>query len=291
MDDIFVNEDISKPENRVNLALFHLQIDDNFHAWFCGKLGIPTSSIIYPVTNSSGNRPDYVVKDDDKIIGFIEVELGGENESQLSFYKDKYEIDSIKIFSITGKMNHSSNLSLEEIKEYLSGNITTVNNQQKMSLLYLIKLIETYTNDKITYQRIPVSEEMLKKSFISKLLNALEDYKPEENKKAEPGKYYIDTISEKGFSFRVYSHESNSKTISLLSITAGRDYIAFLSAEKYQKYLKNKKESDINNWINFIQNNLKLPINNIRLEQRVESPVSTVEKNFDELIKNIIPLI
>ena len=31
MNDIFVREDIAKPENRVNLALFHLQMDDKFH--------------------------------------------------------------------------------------------------------------------------------------------------------------------------------------------------------------------------------------------------------------------
>lgn len=37
-DDIFVNEDISKPENRINLALFHLQMNSNFHNWFFNKL-------------------------------------------------------------------------------------------------------------------------------------------------------------------------------------------------------------------------------------------------------------
>ncbi len=294
MIDIFVREDIAKPENRVNLALFHLQMDNTFHFWFCEKLGIPASSIIYPTENLSGDRPDFIIKNNDEIIGYIEVELGDENTSQLSSYKYKYESDSIKIFSITGKSSHAANLSLEEISNYLSDNIASLSNQQKkVSSLYLIKLIDTYTNNNITYTRNPVSAEVLKRPFVNKLLSALENFKPvPDQKRAEPGKYYIDTTSEKGFSFRVYSVESTlqTKTISLLSITKGRDFITFLSADKYRKYLNHKNESDVENWINFIQSKLQLPINKINFAGRRESPISTVEKHFSELIKVIVPL-
>lgn len=295
MNDIFVREDIAKPENRVNLALFHLQMDDTFHTWFCRKLGIPSTSIIYPTENLTGDRPDFIIKDDDIIIGYIEVELGNENTAQLSSYKYKYESDSIRIFSITGKSNHTSNLSLEEIRNYLSNNIESFSNQQKkVSALYLIKLIDTYSNYNLSYSRIPVSDEVLKRPFVEKLLSALQKFTPEPNqKRAVPGRYYIDTASEKGFSFRVYSVESTlqTKTISLLSITKGRDFVTFLSAEKYRKYLNHKNESDVENWISFIQNKLKLPIGKISFAGRSESPILLVEKNIDELIQVIIPLI
>ncbi len=119
MEDIFVREDIAKPENRVNLALFHLQMDEGFHKWFCEELQLPVSAIIYPTENLSGDRPDLIVKDGDKTIGYIEVELGDENKSQLSTYRYKYANDKTKIFSITGKSFHNSDLSLEEISAFL----------------------------------------------------------------------------------------------------------------------------------------------------------------------------
>lgn len=293
MKDIFVREDIAKPENRLNLALFHLQMDEGFHKWFCEKLKIPVSSIIYPTENLLGDRPDLIVKNADRTIGLIEVELGDENKSQLSSYRNKYGSDEIKILSISGKSFHRSDLSLEEIKDFLSNNLNKLSNKQKvLSAEYLIKLINTYSNNNPTNTRNPVSDEVLNRLFVSRLLFSLEDFKPEPNqKRAISGKYYIDTNGEKGFSFRVYSVESTSRSISLLSITKGRDFITFLSAEKYRKYLNHKNESDVECWINFIQNNLKLPINKINFAARLESPISTVEKYFDDLIKVIIPLI
>lgn len=295
MKDIFVKEDIAKHENRVNLALFHLQMDEDFHKWFCEKLSIPISSIIYPTENLSGDRPDFIVKNAERIIGYIEVELGDENKSQLSTYRYKYESDQTKIYSITGKSIQKSDLSLEEISSYLSRKLDTLSNNQKvLSAQYLIKLIDTYSNNNLTYTRNPVSDEVLNRPFVSKLLSALEDYKPEPNqKRAESGKYYCDTNSEKGFSFRVYSVESTlqTKSISLLSITKGRDFITFLSADKYRKYLNHRDESDVENWINFIQNNLKLPIHKISFAGRREAPIALVEKYSDELINVIVPLI
>ena len=295
MEDIFVREDIAKPENRVNLALFHLQMDNNFHKWFCTKLNIPKTSIIYPTENLSGDRPDYVIRNAKKTIGYVEVELGDENKSQLSSYRFKYENDQIKIFSISGKSSQNSDLSLEEISSYLNKQLNLQSNdQKKQSAKYLIKLIETYTINNISYSRNPVSEEVLNRPFVNKLLDTLKEYQPEPSqKRATPGQYYCDTNSEKGFSFRVYSIESTlqTKSISLLSITKGRDFITFLSADKYRKYLNHKDEADVKNWIDYIQNYLKLPIHKISFAGRRESPISTVNKYFDDLIKVIIPLI
>ena len=298
MKDIFVREDIAKPENRVNLALFHLQMDDVFHKWFCEKLGLPNSAVIYPTENLSGDRPDFIVKVANKIIGYVEVELGDENKSQLSSYRYKYENATTKIFSITGKSIHSSDLSLEEISLHLSDKSNKSNflsNKQKvLSAQYLIKLIETYSNNNISYSRNPVSEEVLNRPFVNKLLDTLADYRPDVNqKRAIPGNYYCDTNSPKGFSFRVYSSESTlqTKSISLLSITKGGDLITFLSAEKYREYLNHKEGTDIENWLNFIQKTLKLPIDKKSFAGRIETPISTVNKYFNELVNVIIPLI
>jgi len=295
MKDIFVREDIAKPENRVNLALFHLQMDEGFHKWFCEELQLPVSAIIYPTENLSGDRPDLIVKDADRTIGYIEVELGDENKSQLSTYRYKYESDQTKIFSITGKSFHKSDLSLEEISVFLSSKLDTLSNKQKvLSAQYLIKLIETYSNNIISYSRIPVSDEVLNQPFVNKLLYALEDFKPDQNLiRAEPGKYYIDTNSPKGFSFRVFSKESTlpTKSTALFSITKGRDYIVFLSEKWYRKYLGHKPDIDVSNWVAFIVKDLKLPINSIELKQKLELSNSSVDRQIDTMIDLIKKLI
>lgn len=293
MNDIFVSEDISKPENRLNLALFHLQMYEEFHIWFCENLGLPISAVIYPTENLSGDRPDFVVKNHNQVLGYIEVELGNENKSQLTNYQCKYESDDIKIFSITGKNIHNSDLSLEKISSFLSEKLHSIENQQKaLSVKYLIKLITTYSNENISYSRNPVSEEVLHRPFVKKLLDALQNYKPHESQnKIESGKYYCDTNGPEGFSFRVFTPTAKKKSTSLLSITKGRDHITFLSEEWYRKYLKHKSESDVTNWINFITETLSLPINHIKLKGRLNAPITTVEKNFEELVSVITKLI
>jgi len=288
-DEIFVNEDISKPENRLNLALFHLQMDDEFHIWFCENLGLPISAVIYPRKNLSGHRPDFIVKNDNQVMGCIEVELGNEDKSQMDSYRSNYD----KVFSITGKNIHNSNLSLEKISSFLSEKLHSIENQQKaLSVKYLIKLITIYSNENISYSRNPVSEEVLHRPFVKKLLDALQNYKPHESQnKIESGKYYCDTNAPEGFSFRVFTPTAKDKSTSLLSITKGRDHITFLSEKWYRNYLNHKPESDVTNWINFITETLSLPINHIKLKGKLEVPITTVEKNFEGLVRVITRLI
>ena len=48
--------------------------------------------------------------------------MGDENKSQLPSYSHKYSNDQIKLFSITGKSFHKSDLSVEETSSFLSSN-------------------------------------------------------------------------------------------------------------------------------------------------------------------------
>ena len=75
-DDLFVNEDISKPENRVNLALFSLMQQDWFREWILKRLCLPTDAVVYPTTNVGSRRPDFKVERDGSELAMIEVELG-----------------------------------------------------------------------------------------------------------------------------------------------------------------------------------------------------------------------
>lgn len=290
-DSLFVNEDISKPENRLNLAIFHLQMNFDFHKWFCHKLSISPNALIYPKVNSKGKRPDYVIELNNVEIGVIEVELGKEDKLQLIDYSKEYE----KVFSISGKSHHDSHLSLDEIREFIKNNFDLFkSSQSKLSATYLVKLIENFSNNATSSKRNPVSNSVLNSQFVSELISRLQSYKPDDDQnKAIQGKYYCDTTGKDGFSFRVYSPTSKVKTksTSLFSITKGRSYVTFLSEEWYRNYLSHIPKSDVDRWVNFITLKLKLRINTLTLKQKTETSISTVKENFDELIDIIIKLI
>lgn len=291
MNDIFVNEDISKPENRVNLALFHLQMIPEFHDWFCDKLKISTASIIYPVQNVGSGRPDYVVKIGNNTIGYIEVELGGENASQLNNYN--FMLKGHKVFSITGFPTGKEDLSLQEISKYITKLIFEIpNTQAKISLQYLSKLIDNFINPSTQNSRQPVSDKVLANPFVNEFLESLVAYKPGTNiTKPTPGYYYIDTVQTEGFSFRVYSRKSTSRSLSLLSISGGRSEITFLSATKYRKYLEHKNEKDVESFFELIVTKLKAPILGLGESNRVNVPISLVQVNLHELVEKITHLI
>lgn len=293
--DIFVNEDISKPENRMNLAIFHLQMLQEFHKWFCNKLGIPISSVIYPIENVSGNRPDFIIKDDRKIIGYVEVELGDENKHQLSTYKEKILKDGIKIYSISSRTYHKSDLSLDEIVEYFERlNKSELSEQQKLSIIYLQKIIYNYSNNTKMNKRDFVSDKMLSNIFVSEFLSYLKEFAPTYGlSRAVQGSYFIDTVGENGFSFRVFSQKSKvaSKSLSILSITNNRDFVLFQSAEKYRTYLAHKKNVDVGGFIDFIENKLQANIGALGINSRMEVPLFKVRDYIQELVEVIKPLI
>ena len=58
-DDLFVSEAISKPENRVNLALLSLMQQDWFREWILKRLCLPADAVVYPPTNVGTRRPDF----------------------------------------------------------------------------------------------------------------------------------------------------------------------------------------------------------------------------------------
>lgn len=295
-DDIFVNEDISKPENRINLALFHLQMNSDFHNWFFNKLNLDTNSILYPVKNIKGTRPDYVIKTiDDKTIGFIEVECGTDLE-QFSRFKNIHETEDVKVYSVFGLKKHFPDISLEEIKEYIESNSDSfVNVQELLSSKYLVELINNTIYTIKDTKRQPVNEDFINSNtFLKELLNKFEYLgidKDIDINKPIPGHVYYDTNKDKGFSLKVYSSKGVKKGISLLNISGGRPYINFQSEEKYRDYLRHKSEKTIDEWINFISNVLKYPIKTLKYNGKQAVPINIVHQNMDELISNLSRLV
>lgn len=287
-DDIFVSEDISKPENRINLAIFNLQIYNPFHNWFFKKLNLNPNGIIYPTKNSEGNRPDYIIRLNDKIIGYIEVECGDDPE-QINRFKSIFEKNERKVYSILGKKEYKGDLSLEEISIFLKNEISNVKNPQTIvSIIYLIKLIKISIENKALNKRANVSDKMLRNPFVSKLLNLLKNIdKVQERSKPVPGYIYYDTVSEGGFSLKIYSPIGSKKQISLFNISGGRDYINFQSEDKYREYLKDREENVLQEWISFIKLRLNLRIGKIERNKKTSTSINVVFNNIDEMCEII----
>ena len=117
VNDLFLREDLAKPENRVNVALFAMMQQHWFRKWFLKKLDLPIDAIVYPPTNRDNRRPDLkVVNPDHVTLAYIEIELS-EDTTQLEDYQQTFP--KIPVRSICGKRSHGGKLSLEDIARRL----------------------------------------------------------------------------------------------------------------------------------------------------------------------------
>jgi len=284
MIDMFVREDISKPENRINLAIFHLLMIDEFREWVFNKLNIDVNSTVYPVTNSGGNRPDMIIKNGEKVIGCIEVEIGNENVSQTLAYSKCYD----RVFTISGLKRHNSDLSLEHVKDFINAaERSKFNSQQILSLNYLSKLIDSYIYGFDTNSRTQISEKVSGHPFFNKIIKELSDLISDDFSKIYPGQIGIDTVKDEGFSLSVYSFLGSKKNVKLIFRRGGKDEIRFQSSIKYRKYLASKL-SIVNDWINFIENDMNCNVSILEEKNNLPVPLSHFD---DDKINKMIELI
>ena len=108
--DIFIREDLSKPENRINVAMFGLMTQDWFRTWFLERLDLSTDAVVYPPVNESGKRPDFRVDSfDGSVLARIEVELGADPGQVANYAKTFAE----PVKSVFGRRSHGGDLSLD----------------------------------------------------------------------------------------------------------------------------------------------------------------------------------
>jgi hypothetical protein len=280
-DRIFVNEDISSPENRINLAIFHLQMDKDFHDYFMSKLGLPVDTVMYPVGNVGGGRPDFVLHREGDDIAFVEVELGQEDVQQQKRYGGH-----LRTFFVTGRRPSQSPLCLEDISTFLSSEIQQVQNSQvKVSAVYLIKLIrEALSGANSASKRAPLSDKMLRHPFVVKLLDGLKQRSVPivyESANLAPGTVLMDTVKEEGFSLRIYSPVSRSNSVSLLFISGGRQKVGFNPGEHYKTYLPHKANV-VEDWIRFISRLVGYDINLLTNKKEL-LPLGKAYENLEKI--------
>ena len=232
-DGLFVNEDLSKPENRVNLGLFSLMQQDWFRKWVLNKLGLPVDAVVYPPTNVLTRRPDLKVVDSDRSeLAVIEVELGT-NRAQAEDYREQFR----EVKTIWGGRQDGGDLSLEEIAEFLDEQ-SRLSPQVAINAQHLRKLIEEgLSGHSSSGQRGHVSREMWEYPLVVELRIRLGDRLKATTGRVRIGQLKADTIGKEGFSLKV-NRRDKTGDVALMSITGGSQLI-FPSREKLNRCLPN----------------------------------------------------
>ena len=233
-DDLFVNEDISKPENRVNLALFSLMQQDWFREWILKRLRLPADAVVYPPTNVHGRRPDLKVARDGSELAMIEVELGT-NLGQAEDYRKQFAT----VKTIWGKRESGSDLSLEEVAEFLEGP-RSLSPQTRFNVEHLRKLIiKGLSEHSSSGGRGNVSEEMWEHRLVVALRDRLGDRLEATTNRIAIGHLKADTVGKEGFSLKVNRRDTNGE-VALFSISGGA-HLIFPSRQKLNRCLPNHR--------------------------------------------------
>lgn len=293
-------EDTTKPENRINITLFHLFMIDEVFNFIKEKLRLKDNIFIYPCPKLEveefgyNDRPDFQIIDENDIIGYIEVELGKENKEQLQRYRTK---QGKPVYSIVGKASYNEgNIALDEILQLLN---KLKNTYMKTQKAWSIKLFEhlidyyivqgNYNNDN---KRNGLSDKIKNSKLIVDIYKSFGQENILENAQIQRGKIMFDTVSEYGFSLRVYSHVVSKKArgFSLMSRTAGQDYVDFPSYAKLEKYLPHCEEL-IERYVNLIYELGGSEIRIVSERKKIPIELNKVEENvekFCNIIKSII---
>lgn len=236
-DDIFLNEDLSKTENRINVALFGLLGHDWLRSWLLSELDLPAEAVIYPPKNQEEVRPDFKIALNGTTLAWVEVEVGTDPAQIVRYCESLNE----PVKTIWGRSSDSADLSLEEIAEFMSKRCTAspaLTSQVSVQVQHLIEQIEQALDGRSSYQpRNNVSEEMQRHPLFLGLAERLGTKLERTTGKVSIGCLKADTNGPKGFSIRVNSTISTSGTLSLLAISGGHPNVKFPSEIKLRKYL------------------------------------------------------
>ena len=238
---IFANEDLSRPENRINIAMFGLMAQGWFRTWLLSQLGIAGNAIIYPRTNSEAMRPDFTIEDADtrETLGWIEVEIGRDS-GQLSRYQSNFGEPVKTIWGCSGDV--SLKCIVARLDEELEAG--TLQPQERMSVLLLRKLIiNSLTDTASSSKPVQVSTEMRDHWLVQGLVERL-GYRLDFNlKPVVPGNLKANARGRDGFSLRVFSRMASAHDVSVLHIRGGAAEIRFASRARLERYLPDHAEA------------------------------------------------
>ncbi len=293
---IHLLEDLSKPENRTNWALLAILQLSEIKALICQKFNLPSSILISPAQNLkienlvTTQRPDFKITTTlhGDPSSYIEVELGSENKEQIRRYKKDAKVP---IYSIVGKDKDVSDcectaISLEELSEEARKiQVKYLERQESVSLELFCGLVEHYiTRGSFdpTNKRTSISDKMRESTVIRFFLDYLGEENFIDSGKCKAGKFLLDTVTENGFSLRVYSRESSSNSLSIMARSGGRAEIIFPSFIKLKKYLPYKLEP-LGSYVELLEKLGASEIRHIKEKERTSLSLNIVESNLKSL--------
>ncbi len=234
---IFVREDLSKPENRVNLALFNVMTISVIREWFLKALKFPQNSIIYPPENVGGIRPDFVVVGpDDTVVGWIEVELGVEDMAQIKNYRVSLN-EPVK--SLVGLDESGGDLSLETIAREINRTLSDVlNRQQAMCVQVLTKLIASLARKSESIEYTDPIEDIRNQPLLKELQRGLGPILNFGSPPIGRGTALVSTITQRGWTLRVFSKAARMGSVSVFwAQTIGTNQVRFPSYDRLARCL------------------------------------------------------
>jgi hypothetical protein len=292
-----IHEDLSKPENRTNLALFSILMIPEVHEFMCQELMLPNTVIIMPSENlhseeiTSNLRPDYKIVgalSEPDPLGYIEVELGAEDQTQMAIYRSKTDK---AVYSIVGRKeyrhrNGNDSLSLEEIYDLAEQLKNSYRDSQQQACLELFcSLVKHYVIDghfPHSNKRVDLSDEMARSTLIRQVYEYFGSDRILRNTNIERGKILLNSVGPSGFSLRVYCTESRNHEFSLMSRSAGRKETEFPSLEKLLKYFPFDADA-AHDFARVIGKLGAREISGLPEGRRAKLPIGVVEDHFTEI--------
>ncbi|HEY1296211.1 MAG TPA: hypothetical protein VGJ60_24295 [Chloroflexota bacterium] len=233
--DLFVREDVSKPENRVNLALFSLMLVPRFREWFLERLGLDTGACVYPPQNQPGGRPDFVVVGpDSSVLAWIEVELGGENTAQLRAYR--HALDK-PVKSLIGIKGSGGDLTLDEISTRVNELSEDFDRQQAMNAGVLTQLIAELAGGPTAPQYREPSDRIRQRPLMQELQKRLGSAFEFGIPPVRPGTVQVGSMSETGWTLRVFSSQASGGSVQLMNRPTNAPLVRIPALEHLRRYL------------------------------------------------------
>ena len=285
VEETYLNEDLNKPENRINVAVFGLMQQDWFRRWLLNQLKLPSDAVIYPPKNAKeGRRPDLTAEaPNGSTLAWIEVEVGT-NPSQADDYREIFSSDPVK--TIWGERGGGGDLSLEEIAEYLSGWL-----DEPLTLAPQTRINTQHLHDQIRQAlagyspaspRAGLSDEVWEREPLVKLRELLGEKLVRTTRRFPIGKLGVDTVKPQGFSLKVNKRDGKTGTLSVMSQSGGRPEVMFPSQARLKRYLPDHGEAIY--CYERVLTEIGLPISKYKERQRHSLPLDIVMQGLDEIV-------
>jgi hypothetical protein len=296
INDIFLHEDTSKPENRINLAIFGLMAVPSFRRWMQERLGLGETAVLYPALNLSdgAGRPDFAVKnaESDATVAWIEVECYKDEEQLARFRKS---CSPLLVKAIWGKREYGADLSLEEVAEHLSGLQYAEEPQIRYNAEHLRQQIDEVFSGHWSGSAKPtvVSDHVRETSFVRRLVEELArlggGLSFDISGPMRPREIRANTRGKNGFSLRVYSPVAPSdRSVSVLYQSGGRSDVYFQSLAKMTQYLERRR--DVLEELSTLVEQMGGDMKSIELNARTSASLAEVEPRLPALAAIILQL-